>query len=239
MVTMVSVFVAAAILGGVQATPSIMDYVQGNLKDATFVAKVVRGDQRELRKINDDFGQSYRFTQTTINLKEPFMLRLETTVDDTDALFILNGTKRLFRVPRAGINVRQDLSDGPGKRQTVLDFGLLTPALFTQFMDAKFVRTDRATGDLVFDLTYKQRNQDSSRHRIWVDKDKKVVKKREWYGQDDVFKAVFIYEDAERVNGVWIPTRVTVRNADDKVAGVTEYSSKKVNTGLSDDLFKI
>ena len=42
-----------------------------------------------------------------------------------------------------------------------------------------------------------------------------------------------------KVNGVWIPTQLTVRNVDNQVAGVTSYETIKVNTGLSADLFKI
>ena len=52
-----------ALLAGALFAPSIEDYVQKDLKDATFVAKKVRASQRELQKINDDFGMSYRFTE--------------------------------------------------------------------------------------------------------------------------------------------------------------------------------
>jgi outer membrane lipoprotein-sorting protein len=101
------------------------------------------------------------------------------------------------------------------------------------------VRTDRATGDLVFDVTYQNRQHDTSRHRIWVDKDRKIVKKREWYGQDGRQMATFSYENPQRVGGVWFPTRQVVRNMDDRVAGVSEFENIRVNTGLADSLFSV
>jgi outer membrane lipoprotein-sorting protein len=51
--------------------------------------------------------------------------------------------------------------------------------------------------------------------------------------------ATFFYEDPEQVSGVWVPTKVEVKNVDDVVAAVSNYTAIKVNTGLSDDLFSV
>lgn len=224
------------------ATPDINDYVSSNLKDSTMTASVVKGDQRELVKINKDFGQSYRFKTLSVQYKEPLMLRLETKVEETSILYVVNGPKFAAKIPRAKINTKQDLTDSPGRRQTPMDFGVLTPALFKgTFMKATFVRNDRATGNLVFDITYDAtaKDHDTSRHRVWIDPDKKYTARREWYDQQGKQKATFLYDNPKQFNGVWLPTQLTVKNMDDKVAGVTKYDSIKVNTGLSSDLFSI
>ena len=39
--------------------PDILDFVQKDLRDARFLASKVRASQKELAKINDDFGTSY------------------------------------------------------------------------------------------------------------------------------------------------------------------------------------
>jgi outer membrane lipoprotein-sorting protein len=99
---------------------------------------------------------------------------------------------------------------------------------------------DRATNDYVFDLTYFQPKwDDTSRHRVWVDPEKRFTTKREWYSQHGRHLATFYYEKAVLQAGVWMPTVVTVRNADNKVAGVMEYTRVKVNGGLNDSLFAI
>lgn len=237
---MLSTLALTAVAVTSQATPNIQDYVQTALKDASFTARVRTGNQRELRKINSDFGQSYRFEFTRVRLKEPYMIRLETTVEDTDILFILNGADRLIRVPRSRINTRQNLAKEPGKRQTFLDFGLLTPSMFRgDLFQAKFVRDDRATGNAVFDITYIPRLDDTSRHRVWVDEQRKVITKREWYNQQGRQLATFVYSDPKRVNGVWFPSRCIVRNNDNVVAGETWYEDMKANTGLPDSLFAV
>lgn len=229
---------AVAVLALGAQSPTISQYVQRNLDDATFKARVVKSDQRELLKINRDFGQSYRFETTTIKFKEPLKLRLEASVDDTNLLYIMDGPIQMIKIPRLKINQRLDLSKSPGRRQTTLDFGILTPALFENLFVAKFVRNDRATGDVVFDLTYQPSLDDSSRHRIWVDSEKKIVTKREWYNQYGRQLATFVYESPQQESGVWVPTKLTVRNTDNKVAGVTAYTDIKINTGIPDAQFK-
>jgi len=219
-------------------TTSIENYVQSDLQDATLVAQIVKGDQRELLKINKDFGNSYRFSTSSVYFKEPFKMRAEAHVDETSVVYIINGTRLWIKLPN--FNSKQDLSNHPGRRQSLMDVGILTPSLFTTFLDAKFIRNDRETGNVVFDLTYKpgSTDTDSSRYRVWIDKSKKYVTKREWYNQWGRQLATFTYMNPVEVSGVWLPTRMEVKNADNVVAGVTKYDSFKVNTGLKDSLFE-
>ncbi len=215
----------------------IDDVIVSNFKDASFTAKVVKGDQNELAKVNKDFGEAYRFQFTNVKLKEPFKVRLDTDVEDTQVTFIVNGVHRLIKIPKARLTDRKDLSMSPGKRQTALDFGLLTPSLFQKLYDAKFIRTDRETGGYVFDLTYKKALDDSSRSRVWIHPEKHYIMKREWFNQDGRQLATFLYEKPKLVAGVWFPTHCSVVNVDQKVAGITQYEGLKVNIGLSDALF--
>ncbi|MCW5935877.1 MAG: outer membrane lipoprotein-sorting protein [Fimbriimonadaceae bacterium] len=233
--------IATAALG--QSSPTIESYINTNFKDVSFVAQVQNAKQAELRKINKDFADSYRFKSSQVWMKEPLMLRMEGKVEDTSIFFIVNGTKRLVRVPRANINQKEDLSRSPGKRQTPLDFGLLTPSLFKDFFQSKFVRSETRgdfAGCQVFDLTYIPRLDDTSRHRVWVDSQMKFVRKREWYSQNGgKLLAIFTYDKPQQVSGVYVPTRVTVMNSEGKVGGSTTYGSLKVNTGLPNSLFEI
>ena len=233
---MMTELMLAVVLGSSPVAPEIQDYTQKGLRDATFVAKKVKASQKELREINDDFGTTYRFDRIQFQYKEPLKLRLEAQVDETSAVYIIDGPQQMIKVPRLRVNTKQDLAKSPGRGQTPLDFGVLTPALFKDLFQAKFVRMDRATGDAVFDLTY-QNTDDTSRHRIWVDVEKGITTKREWYNQPGRQLATFIYESPKSFGGVWIPTQVSVKNVNNVVAGITRYESVKVNTGLGDNLF--
>ncbi len=222
-----------------QNQPKIIDYIPRNFRSAEFVARKVTGNQTELAKINDDFGMSYRFVQTKVTLKEPFKLRLEGKVEDTSMLFVTNGTRKMFKAPRSKLSIKEDTSRSPGKRQTVMDFGLLTASLFEDLFDAKFVRKDRE-GMLVFDLTYKPNFKDFTRHRIWIQPDSKSLVKREWYSQmDKRLMATFFYSGFKTIDGVSFPTNYQVKNADNVVAGAIRYESVKVNQPVDDSLFAI
>lgn len=236
---MLNLVAIAALTAITTADPTWEDIVQKNFKDCVFTAKVVKGNQTELKKINKDFAISYRFKFMNAKVKEPYKVRLDSEVDDTMIVYLLVGTKKSYVIP-GKIRASEDVADAPGKRQTVRDFGILTPSLFRDYLKADYVRTDRESGDYVFDLTYKEaRWNDTSRHRVWIDPQQKYIKKRVWYAQEGHLLATFLYENPKNEDGVWFPTKCTVKNAEDKVAGVTEYSSMKINVGLADSVFKL
>lgn len=235
---MTQLILVTTLLTAGQASYDWQDIVQKNFKDATFTAKVVKGSQKELQKINKDFAYSYRFDYMDAKVKEPHMLRLESVVEDSKVLYILNGTKKYYNLANR-LKGTDDVSHAPGKRQTFVDFGLLTPSLFQDPFKATFVRVDRDSGDLVFDLTYQSpKYDDTSRHRIWVDKEKKYITKRVWFNQEGVQLATFTYESPKNKDGVWLPTKCTVRNNDNQVAGITEYTKMEINTGIPTSVFK-
>lgn len=233
-----TLLLAATASSGLQSQ-SIDSYVQKGFRDVTFNASITKKNLAELRKINPEFAQTYLFDSILIRAKEPFKLRLEASADDTKATYVIDGTRQQFRVPRLGLKQNNDLSRYPGRRQTLLEFGIPTESLFDDFYQAKFVRFDRASGDPVFDLTFPKRLSDNSRNRIWIDKERKYIARREWYGQEGQLRAIFLFERPVAVNGVTFPAGLTVRNAENKLAGVTRYSNVKANQGLADALFKL
>lgn len=218
--------------------PVIEDVLQTGLRTVSFSAEVGKARQSELRKINKDFAQSFRFKKLDVWLKEPFKVRLESMVGDTSIVMVINGPKKLYRIPKANLKQREDLSKDPGKRQTAFDFGLITPSLFDGFFQAEYVRKDRRTGELVFDVTYVPSLKYKARHRIWVDPEKKLVTKRQWYAnRGGHLMATFEYQDPVQSGGVWFPTKIYVRNADNVLAGTTTYKNIKINASIADKLF--
>jgi len=208
--------------------------VQTDLKDLSVTAKVASYDVRELKKIKKDYATNYSFEKSNVLFKDPFKLRVDSTVEDTTVSITFNGP--FLRIKAPGISTREDITNEPSRRETALDFGLLIPSLFSGFFNAKFVRMDRETGDPVFDITYADKTE-SARYRVWVDPVRKITTKREWYNRYGTQIATFYYEHPQQVNGVWVPTTITVRNVDNKVAGSTRYEGLKINAGMSDALF--
>jgi outer membrane lipoprotein-sorting protein len=215
--------------------PLIDQYTQP-IKDISFSMDVRSGNQTELRKISGDFGEAYRFEHMTFKIKDSFQIRGETKVEDQSVLMVMNNGIRIFHA--AGINYKKDVRNRPGQRQTIFEFGLLTPDLFQDFMQAKFVRNDRATGDVVFDLNFNPKFGDTTRYRVWINPVQKFTTKKEWYSQKGDLKATFYFTQPQQVGSFWVPTIGSVKNAEGNSAGALNYSHFKINVGLDDSLFK-
>lgn len=230
-----SILALTALTAFVQA-PSIDQYTQ-SIKDIAFSMDVRTGNQPALRKISGDFGEAYRFEHMTFKIKDSFQIRGETKVDDMSVLMIMNDGIRSFKSPGKG-GFRMDVRKKPGQRQTIFEFGIVTPQLFDDFMVSRFVRSDRATGDAVFDVNFNPRFGDKTLYRVWIDPEKKFTTKKEWYGQDGNLKATFYFTSPIKVGSYWVPTIATVKNSEGTVAGTLNYSHFKINAGLDDSIFK-
>ncbi|MCL6473785.1 MAG: outer membrane lipoprotein-sorting protein [Firmicutes bacterium] len=215
----------------------INDYVQTRLHDLRATVKQQAANQRELEKINKDFANSYRIKQMTARYKEPSRMRLESKVGVVNVVYIINGNYK--HVSAGPIKHTDDISNAPGKRQSLMDFGILTPS-FMKLVNAKFLRYDQEGGVRypVFELTWAN-SDDTSKHIVWMDGKTRTVVKRQWYNQQGKLMATFYYKNpVEAAPGIWVPTRVEVYNAEGKLGGVTTYVNLYVNEGLPDSLFQ-
>ena len=215
----------------------INDYVQTRLLDLRATVRQQTANQRELEKINKDFANSYRIKQMTARYKEPSKMRLESKLGVVNVLYIINGNYK--HVSAGPIKHTDDISNAPGKRQSLMDFGILTPS-FMKLINAKFLRYDQEGGVRypVFELTWAN-SDDTSKHIVWMDSKTRTVVKRQWYNQQGKLMATFYYKNpVEVAPGIWVPTRVEVYNAEGKLGGVTTYVDLHVNEGLPDRLFQ-
>ena len=219
------------------ASPEIGAYLQNGFHDATFTVKIVRKDQRALESINKDFGRSFQFDTTQVRMKEPYKLRIDVNEEDTAMSYVIDGPIQRFKVPKLRLNTRRDLSKLPASRQTTMDFGFLTPALFGDLLDAKFVQADPSKGAAVFDLTYKPVYENTSRQRVWLDPTTRTMLRREWYNREGRLLATFEYADPRSDEGASVPTRMIVRDAAGEVAGETRLNEIRINRGVEDSVF--
>lgn len=223
-----------------QVPTDIRAYVCEKLDDFTATGVVVTANQRELEKVNKDLGFLYRFNRVLVRYKEPNKVRIEGTVEGTRGVYIVNGTRQIVSVPKLRLNTRREYRDAPGKRKSLADMGLISEFYLT-YTNWRFLREGTVDGVPVgvFEMTYKERDEDTSRHIFYIDPVTKVVRKRDSYRQDGSFQAVYFYRDVKQVApGIWFPTRIEVQNTERKLAGATRYENIKVNTGLPDSLFE-
>ncbi|HXG24041.1 MAG TPA: outer membrane lipoprotein-sorting protein [Chthonomonadales bacterium] len=203
------------------------------LSDLQASVTVLKADYEELSKISRDLSLTYRLKELVMSYKEPNKLRFQNRI----GLMIVNGSTRYVKF--GGLEKKDDLGTATPMRYSLLDIGLITPSGLAA-MRGKYLREETLEGKsvLVFEITY--REEGHSRYIVWIDPQTRVVRKREWYNSEGKLRATFSYLDAREVSpGLWIPTRLEIRNSDGVVAGVAAYTELKVNQGLSDDIFEI
>ncbi len=234
---MITTTFASLILGGLQST-NIDSYLPAGFKDISFNISLTKRLPKELQKIDQSYVIQYsQLDSALLRGKEPFKLRIDAKSEDTAGTTITNGGRKLIRVPVLHVNIKSDVSKQPGQRQTLMDFVTLTTAEAHQFLNAKFVRFDRETGNPVFDMTFPSELDYPVRHRVWLDKNLHYVVKREWYGLQSQLRATFLYLNPTTVKGITVPTVLRVMNAENKVAAESKYLNIKVNDGIADSIF--
>lgn len=214
-------------------TPRLEDLAARNVTDLEATVKVERAEIGELQKISRDWAILYQLRDVTVRYKEPDKVRMENRV----GLFILNDPHRYLRVPALGLTRRDDLGESLSRRYSLFDLGVITQRAAT-LLQSRFLRTEGAPDGRieVFEVCY--RGNDSARYVVWIDPKRHVVVKRQWFDGDGTLRAEFQYQaPAECAPGVWVPTRVLVRNGSGTLAGITAYHDVRVNQGLSEDLF--
>lgn len=212
---------------------SLSYYAVAAVHDLEARVTVDKADLTQLEKINRDFGILYRLREVTIRYRDPDKFRM----DNRLGVFIVNGGQRYLRVPQLGLRKKDDMGTALAKRHSLLDIGILTPARLEQ-LRWRYLRQDTIQGRSlpVFEITFG--DEETTRYHLWMDPAKKCVVRRQWFDGTKGLRATFDYlQPVEAVQGVWVPTRIEVRNADGALAGATVYANLKVNQGLPDALF--
>ncbi len=218
----------------VQAAPDIRTLTSGSVKTLQLSSVIVTENQDELQTIDGDIALAYRLHRGSMAYEQPGKLRIDATIPHlATGYYIVNGNQKLTVAPF--VHKVQDTTGAPGKRQSLLDFGLVPPELLTDYT-AKFLR--RESGLLVFQLQPKQAGE-TQKDIVWIDPKTHITSQRYNYNREGKLTKWFLYKNPKLVGGIYVPTRVELYNPKNKLAGATVYENIRVNTPLSDSLFKI
>ena len=220
---------------GVQAAPSIQSLTSTNLKTLSASSEIVTENQDVLKTIDGDIALAYRLHRGAFVYEQPGKLRIDASIPHfVTGYYVINGNQKLTVAPF--IHKVQDTTGAPGKRQTLLDFGLVPPELLTDY-NATFLR--REAGLLCFELQPKQAGE-TQKDLVWIDPKTHITTQRYNYGRDGKLIKIFRYlNPLQAAPGIYVPTRVELYNTQNKLAGATVYQNIRVNQPVSDSLFKI
>lgn len=226
--------------GGARAGEALSDYVQPALRDFTATAVIVQKNDAELRKIDKNFAQGYRFRESLIQYKEPMKLRVDTKAGLLSVRYVINGKRKATQVPGLHINRVKDITGRPGEEQGMLDSGILTPGFLADNVAWRDVGRQTLDGKSVPVFEFWYTDEPHSRHHfVWIDPEKRIILRHDVHNRSGGLKVRYMLKQPTLVAGVWVPTRVEVYNAEGRLAAVTRYTNVKVNTGLSESLFRI
>jgi outer membrane lipoprotein-sorting protein len=210
------------------------------IEDIEASVRVTKYEPQELEKIGPDFKITYSVRTLTLQYKQPDKLRLEgKSPTRGNALLILNGPVRYYAIPKLRLHKTEDLSNAPGKRQSLLEYGGLLSPETLRFMEGRFVGQEKLgeRAATVFELTYIKSGV-GSHYRLWLDSRTHITLKRAWYDGDNKLRATFTYQDPKEVApGVWLPGRAEIKNAEGVTAAEVSYTDVKINQKLPDSLF--
>ena len=229
-----AIAIAPLLSGVVSAAPSIQNFVSTSVKTLQLSSEIVTENQDELRTIDGDIALAYRLHRGSMAYEQPGKLRIDASIPHlATGYYIINGNQKLTVAPF--VHKVQDTTGAPGKRQTLLDFGLVSPELLTDYT-ATFLR--RENGFVLFQIQPKQAGE-TQKDLVWIDPKTHITTQRYNYNRDGKLVKWFLYKNPKLVGGVYVPTRVELYNPQNKLAGATVYENIRINLPLSENLFKI
>lgn len=236
----IAVATMAAQREALEAAPTIQSVFAPGLKDLTVYARPEPGktNMEALKKIGSDFHRIYQVKRVQFSIKEPDKFRMDVSAGLVHLVHVIVDGRKTTYV----MGVRRPskpFGDDPGKRQTPMDVGVITPGSLRGYR-VEYLGTGQEQGRPVLRFRLRYAHDTARYELLWVDSERKCLVKRtlhtRMFGEK---KCEYTYHDPQRVGSVWIPTRVEVRNKDGELAGVMLQSDFKVNSGLADSLFEL
>jgi outer membrane lipoprotein-sorting protein len=207
------------------------------IKDASFVAERTGIDRDELEKINRDFAAMFRLVRMDLKYKAPEKIRIDSKVGPAKLTLIVNGNTKYLKAPFK--EEKDDLKKYPDKRQSSLDFGLVSGGIWSEW-DARGVPDKKIEGTdcYVLKLTHKW-SRDSGFQLLYFDKKSLKLVAREKFKDDGTMKMRNLYRNHKKAADGWLPQEVVVQNQAGKFGASLSLKNIKVNSGIDASQFDI
>ena len=222
-----------ATMAAVAATPPELNQLASTrIQTLQLDSSVVEENRAQLNTIGGDFAQAYRIHKVSIAYLQPSKIHFESVVLNVHIAYTINGDRKFTSVPTYHVHKVENITGQPGKRQSLLDLGLVPPELF-DYSNATYVGTQGNL--LIYDIKPKQ---DRYKDRVWIDPVTHITTKRIHFTREGKVQAWYMYKDPiEPRPHLYIPTRVEVYDPANELAAVTQYTNVKVNLPVDSTIF--
>ena len=231
-----SVIVASAVC----AEETLGDFDQSALRDFNASTAIVQKSDAALNRIGGSFAQGYRIRESVIWYKEPSKLRVDARAGFLSVRYVINGNHKATQVPGLHISKVKDISGHPGEAQGMLDSGIITRSFLANAVASRFVGRRKLEGRAVpvFEFWYTA-DKVSRHHLLWIDPEKKIILQHDVDDRHGKPWVRYMLKQPIQMAGIWVPTRLEVYSGDGQLAAVTRYTRVKVNSGVSEGLFRL
>jgi outer membrane lipoprotein-sorting protein len=223
-----------------QAVPDIHQYTSDKIKTLRLDSEIVYENHDQLENIGGDFADFYQVQRGARSLsliyQQPGMLRYDANVIGAHITYVLDGDTRTTVIPFLHIHKTEDIAGAPGKKNTLLDCGVVPPEFLNQD-NATYLRTQN--GLLCFQLLGKLKSE-PFKDLVWIDPKTHITEQRYHYDRNGKLTAWYLYKNPVLIApGIYFPTRVEVYSPENKLAGVTVYRNIRVNTPVDPATFHL
>ena len=220
--------------GPANAAPNISQFTSSPIKTLQLNVNVVQDNQDQLAKIGGDFGTTYRFRKLAFSYEQPGKLHYEALIMGARVDYTISGNSKFISIPGAHIHKVENIAGQPGKKQTLLDSGLIPPELLNEY-NVTFLRHDGK--QLVYQIQSKIPSE-TAKEIVWIDPVTHVTTRRMHFNRAGKLESWFTYtQPVEIAPHIYVPTKVDVYNSSNELAAVTSYTDIRVNRYLSPSLF--
>ena len=231
-----AIVLAVILSAGAFASQPLEKYAS-SIKDIHVKSSVESRNLDALKKISNEFAQSYRFAGSEMYYKEPGKLKIISKAGLLDVSYIINGNTKVLQA--VGIHKTIDITHSPGQRQGASAVGLLT----LSFLDAMNISSKGSTKidgheALVYEAHYKE-EPGGAYYKFFVDPARKYTVRQEQYHGDGRPKMTTRFLNPVNQKGIWVPTKTEVLNGEGTPGAVTKMQIVGINTGLPDSLFAL
>ncbi len=223
------------------AQKELKELTQPEVRDLYAEINVISKDDGALRKISKTYVDAMAMTQQEIWCREPGQVRLQGKRGLFTARFITNGNRKLIEVPTIRFREVEDITDAPGKGDSISDLGMLTTS-WVNSVNSRWIRTEPRDGKTLQVFEFFHPRDAGLRHTIFVDPATRTVVEHIVHNRgrrSTGFKKRIVYSDVKTYGGVSVPTRAVLYNGEGKQAAVMSYEKIKINQGVAESLFKI
>jgi uncharacterized protein with GYD domain len=221
-----------------QAVPDIHQYTSTAIKTLRLDSVVTYENRDQLNNIGGDFANFYQVQKGARSLsviyEQPGKLRYDANVIGAHITYIINGNSRATEVPFLHVHKVENITGAPGKKNTLLDSGVVPPEQLEDY-NATFLH--RQNGLLCFQLLGKLKSE-PFKDLVWIDPKTHITLQRYHYDRNGKLTAWYLYKNPILVApGIYFPTRVEVYSPENKLAGVTVYNNIRVNAPVDPATF--